>query len=152
MPADDGRTGGDDDESDREDECADAHADPDGLHVPGCVLQAWRFLRDGGAFAGHEQTLRVHAVRGAGQQGGEVSPLLDAHEAGVGRVGGGDADHLVGDGPARDGQVEHVASAHLIQTGEQLLVGHAPVGGDDGVRVSAADGQACAVQVAGPVG
>lgn len=111
------------------------------------VLRIRRLLRHAGARAGHEQTVRVDAVRRAGDERGPVLPGADAQEGRVGRVDHADAVDPVGERGAADEDVEHVATAGFVEAGEQEAVGQPRVPGQHRVRALAADGQAGAVQV-----
>ena len=76
---------------------------------------------------------------------------LDAHAPQIVRVDLADTRDLVGKGLSGDLHVEHVAFPQFGEPGEQGLVRHSRVPGDDAVRALAADGQARAVQMAEPV-
>ena len=120
--------------------------------VLGRVLRFRCLLGHFGAFARDQEPVVVDAVRRARQQGDEVPARLDGELAEVVRCDDVDVGDLVGEGPARDGDVEYVAffglAAEAAQFVEHELVGEARVRGDDRMRVLAADRQAGAVQMA----
>ena len=125
-----------------------------GARVPSAgsrrVLGIGRVVRHAHAFPGDEQAVRVQKDRRARHQCDQIAAGSDAHAPQIVRVDLADARDLVGKGLSGV-HVEHVAFPQFGEPGEQGLVRHSRVSGDDAVRALAADGQARAVQMAEPV-
>ena len=71
------------------------------------------------AMAAHQQPLRVHAVRRAGDERDEVLARLDAEFLRLVGFDHADSIDLVGERAVEHGDVEVVAFPHLVKVGEQ---------------------------------
>ena len=106
-------------------------------------------VRCGDTAPPHQQPVGVDAVGRAGHQGDVVLALRHLQAVGLGGQDDGDVVHLVGEGPVQHRDGEGVAHLQLIQIGEQLGTGQAPVGRNDRVGAGTAHRQAGAFQMTG---
>ena len=111
------------------------------------LLDGRDIARDRRPDAGNEQSVRVHAIRGAGHQRDPVLALHDFQPRGV--VGFNDLDPVdpVAQRLAHHVDVEVIADLHLIESGEHHGFHQASMPGDHRVGRLAADRQARPVQV-----
>ena len=91
--------------------------------------------------SGHEQPVRVHAIRGARHQRDPILPVDHAQLRRVIRFDDADVVHLVGQGLAHDLQVDEIALHHLVEPREHGRSDQSAMAGDDGVRARPATGR-----------
>ena len=93
------------------------------------------------AMPAYQQTMGVHAVWRAGDEGRQIGAVLDGEP--VQFVGQDHADpvHLIGEGLAEDVEGEGVALLQCIQSGQKACARQPRMPGDRRMRGIAADGQ-----------
>ena len=82
----------------------------------------------------HQQTVRIDAIRRAGDERTHIFVLLDTEMRGVVRQDGENVPHFIRQRPIQHMQEEPVSDLHLFQVRQHLFSGETGVTGQDGVR------------------
>ena len=99
------------------------------------------------ASSAYQQTVRVHAIRRAGDERRQIGAVFDGEFVQIVGQDHADAVHPVGEGLVEDMEGEGVAFLQCVQSGQEACARQPRMSGDRRVRGFAADGQRTALQM-----